>query len=84
MSADNYIAVFSTKDMLGRDLRWYVSHGMMSSIETPSNEEDWQKSIVDEANANGEWYIGREAALIAAHDMMKADPYPVEYGVIEL
>jgi hypothetical protein len=82
MSADNFIAVFSSFDSLGRPLRWYVAEGMMSNIMISINEEDWKKGVI--ANTIDEKsFPTREAALVAAHDMAKKIDI-LEYGVIEL
>ena len=45
MSADNFIGVFSSKDSLGRDSRWYTAHAMMHNLETCIDEADWKKKI---------------------------------------
>jgi hypothetical protein len=83
MSADNFIAVFSEKDSLGRDMRWYVAEGMMPSIESDEDTEKWKNHII-EKHTNNRWdYPTRESALVAAHDMLKRK-YIVEYGVIEI
>lgn len=87
MSSDNFIAVFSSKDMLGRDLRWYVAHGMMPSIEDPDKESEWKQDIIKNNDYRG--YPTRESALVAAHDFLnkKKEDYNcpvVEYGVIEI
>lgn len=87
MSSDDFIGVFSSKDSLGRDSRWYIAHGMMSCIENEGNEISWKKNIISNNNYRG--YPSREAALIAAHDQLKREkenPYSfgVEYGVIEI
>ena len=85
MSDDSFIAVFSgEKDILGRVSRWYVSHGMMPSIENPDREKDWKQRIIAGDEEELRSYPSREQALIAAHDMLKEESYPVEYGVIEI
>lgn len=86
MSSDDFIGVFSSKDSLGRDSRWYIAHGMMSCIENEGNEISWKK--MNEKNIP-DGYPTREAALVAAHDLLKKEkenPYSsgVEYGVLEI
>lgn len=87
MSSDDFIGVFSSKDSLGRDIRWYVAHGMMLNIEDSISEVDWKKYIINNNDYRG--YPTREAALVAAHDLLKKEkenPYSfgVEYGVLEI
>jgi hypothetical protein len=53
---------------------------MMSSVESEGNEMMWKARI--ENNSDG--YPTRKAALVAAHDMVKEESYPIEYGVIEI
>lgn len=85
MSSDDFIGVFSSKDLLGRDSRWYAAHGIMSCIETEGDEMMWKAKI--ENNSKG--YPTREAALVAAHDLLnkQKENYncpTVEYGVLEI
>lgn len=81
MSSDNFIAVFSSKDVLNRDLRWYVEEGMMASIEG-DKEDSWKKNVIANTPYD-ESYPTRESALVAAHNMIK-DIGICEYGVIEI
>lgn len=82
MSADNFVAVFSSFDKLGRPLRWYVSEGIMSGIEDLVIEEGWRKSIIN-TTPESDSYPTREAAQVAAHDMANKTDI-LEYGVIEI
>jgi hypothetical protein len=82
ISSDNFIAVFSSADNLGRPLRWYVGEGLMSSIENPKNEEVWKKHVINSTSYNNS-YPTRESALVAAHDLAKKTSI-LEYGVVEL
>lgn len=85
MSSDDFIGIFSSKDPLGRDSRWYIGHGRMINIETVIEEEDWKKRIMKDNKG----YPTRESALISAHNLIRQEnenPFTtgVEYGVLEL
>lgn len=83
MSADNFIGVFSSKDSLGRDCRWYVAHGFMPDIESPKNESEWKLRISMRKDPYKKDYATREQALAAAYDMLMEESI-VEYGIIEI
>jgi hypothetical protein len=73
VSADNYIGVIHTKD----DEYAIIPYGNMSML---SEDCQYRGAIT------GNYYTSEERAdaLLAAHDMLKAAEYPIEYGVIEL
>jgi hypothetical protein len=80
MSDDSFIGVISgDSDSLGRISAWYVASGMMPSLEDPESEEIFKHKARLTLP-----FSSREAALVAAHDKLKGEIYPPEYGVVEI
>jgi malyl-CoA/(S)-citramalyl-CoA lyase len=48
------------------------------------DDATWKQRIIAGDEEELRSYPSREQALIAAHDMLKEESYPVEYGVIEI